>query len=354
MDVVRFLITHVPKVMRYTMEKILSVAVAVYNLEGYVSKCLDSIIASKYIHEIEILVINDGSTDNSGKVISEYEKRFPDSIRVFNKEDEGYGSTYNLGFKEAKGKFYKVVDGDDWVETKAFDKYVEFLKATDSDMIATNMLAISDYNGKTKSYSLKTKSKNYIQNGKEYDFDAVCLKARAVDIHHLTVKTEYVRNIKVQNANGWVDTELCLYIIPYVNTITYLDLYVHNYRTAREGQAISMESQKKLVKVNEFVLSKLIDFYNNLPESISGIKRKYIFERISKVANTQYYVYLGFKCSNKVLRQMLRYDKKLKLWNKYIYNNCNIIVKTLRTMTSVSYPLLSFVYKIYKKNKQFL
>ena len=96
--------------------KVLSVVVPMYNVEAYISQCLDSFAVPEVLGQVEILVIDDGGTDGSAAIAQTYEEKYPGSYRVIHKENGGHGSTINKGIETASGKYFRVVDGDDWVD----------------------------------------------------------------------------------------------------------------------------------------------------------------------------------------------------------------------------------------------
>jgi len=109
-----------------------SVIIPVYNLEKYVSRCLDSVIGQT-LQDIEIICINDGSTDKSLDVLRDYETNDP-RIRVFDKENRGQGVARNMGIGLAKGEYIGFVDGDDWVEADMYEAMYEAAKKNDADL----------------------------------------------------------------------------------------------------------------------------------------------------------------------------------------------------------------------------
>lgn len=109
------------------MEKILTVTIPSYNVEKYLRQTLDSFLAEEILEEIEVLIVDDGSKDGTAAIGKEYEKNYPGTFRVISKENGGHGSTINRGIQEAKGQYFKVVDGDDWVNTGDFIKLVKAL-----------------------------------------------------------------------------------------------------------------------------------------------------------------------------------------------------------------------------------
>ena len=100
---------------------LISIVVPVYNVEKYIKKCVNSIMKQTY-HNLEILLINDGSTDNSGEICQDLQKK-DNRIKVFNKENEGLGYTRNYGIEKAKGKYISFIDSDDFIK----DNYIELL-----------------------------------------------------------------------------------------------------------------------------------------------------------------------------------------------------------------------------------
>lgn len=137
------------------MENILiSVVVPVYNVEAYLEETLESILSQREINSenIEVLLINDGSTDNSGIICDEYMKKYSDVIRVFHKENEGLLLTRRFGFAHAKGKYILNCDSDDTLEPNMLSELVGVINATDADVIIYNV-NMWDGNKKTTFYS---------------------------------------------------------------------------------------------------------------------------------------------------------------------------------------------------------
>ena len=92
--------------------KLLSIAIPCYNSAGYMRKCIDSLLPGG--EDVEIIIVNDGSSDNTPDIAEEYRERFPGIIKVVNKENGGHGSAVNAGLEQARGLYFKVVDSDDW------------------------------------------------------------------------------------------------------------------------------------------------------------------------------------------------------------------------------------------------
>ena len=115
-------------------EKILTVTVPSYNVQAYLEDCLESFVNSEVMDDIEVLIVNDGSSDDTATIAERYVSKYENTFRLINKENGGHGSTINTGAREARGKYFKVVDGDDWVDTRSFIRLVKLLKEIDADI----------------------------------------------------------------------------------------------------------------------------------------------------------------------------------------------------------------------------
>ena len=120
------------------MKKV-SVIVPVYNVEKYLKKCLDSLV-NQTLRDIEIIIVNDGSLDNSQNIIDEYVKKYPELIKSFIKENGGQGSARNLGLDYATGDYISFVDSDDWLDLNALEEMYNLAKETKSDVVICDMI----------------------------------------------------------------------------------------------------------------------------------------------------------------------------------------------------------------------
>lgn len=116
-----------------------SVIVPVYNVEKFIDKCLNSLV-NQTLKEIEIIVVNDGSSDNSQKIIDEYVKKYPNKIKSFIKENGGQGSARNMGMEKAVGEYISFVDSDDWLDLNTLEKMYNLAKKDKSDIVICDMV----------------------------------------------------------------------------------------------------------------------------------------------------------------------------------------------------------------------
>ena len=110
------------------MQKVLSISVAAYNVEKFIEQCLDSFIDPAILDRVEVLVTDDGSKDRTPEIVSAYEKKYPGTFRLISQKNAGPGSTVNSGIKHATGKYFRMVDGDDWVNTAQMGAFLDILE----------------------------------------------------------------------------------------------------------------------------------------------------------------------------------------------------------------------------------
>ena len=116
-----------------------SVIVPVYNVEKFIGKCLDSLV-NQTLKDIEIIVVNDGTKDNSQEIIDKYVKKYPDKVKSFIKENGGLSSARNFGIEKAKGEYISFVDSDDWLNDDALEKMYNKAKKDKSDIVICDMI----------------------------------------------------------------------------------------------------------------------------------------------------------------------------------------------------------------------
>ena len=123
--------------------KSVSVIVPVYNVEKYLARCLDSLLGQTQ-PDIEILVVNDGSTDTSGRIVDEYAQKYPDRIRAFHMENEGVSAARNRGVAEAEGKYLTFVDSDDYVTVDYLELMVEAAEKNHADLVVQGFRMVDE------------------------------------------------------------------------------------------------------------------------------------------------------------------------------------------------------------------
>ena len=131
-----------------------TVIIPVYNSEKYISKCLDSILNQSY-DDYEILIVNDGSKDNSKRIVDEYKGKYPEKIIFYNQENKGVSITRNESIKKANGKYVMFVDNDDYLDSDYIEKYVNAIEEADYDIAIGGYRRITEKNKILQQVKLK-------------------------------------------------------------------------------------------------------------------------------------------------------------------------------------------------------
>lgn len=303
--------------------KALTISVAAYNAREYLDKCLSSFLSCKCLDKLDIIVVDDGSTDDTANVTNAYVSKAPDSIRLISKENGGHGSTINTSIENARGRYYKVVDADDWVDPTALDSLVDFLSTHEVDVVINPYIEEHENNGFVN----------------KIDFDTIlpglnCPKAQTIPfdtlagslqlfMHSLTFNTAIVQAIpKIDEHCFYVDVEYVVYPIEFLDTAAVLNDAVYHYRLGTMNQSVSQHNLEARLSQHEFVLSTLSSYFENhvLVRSISPAKRDLACQRIIQMANANYMVYLRME-SEADASKIIQFDSKLQKYPE-IYSGC--------------------------------
>jgi len=232
------------------MKTKISIIVPVYNAELYLAKCLDSLVGQT-LKEIEIILINDGSTDKSEQIIKKYQEKYNDKIIYYSKKNEGQGVARNYAIKIAKGEFITFVDSDDWVDVSMCEKLYNEAKKTNADIVATTgMIEVRNNEFSKKNIEFKTSDnlKTYILNN-------------SGPVGKIIKKDVVLQNdLYFPSLRAYEDIAVVPLWGIYSNKISYVDEALYYY-LIREG------STMKQVKYNEKIM--------NIYESLGSLYNKF-------------------------------------------------------------------------------
>ena len=313
--------------------KILTVIVPVYNTEKYIKRCLDSLDNKEINDKLEVLVVSDGSKDNAINIAKEYSKRLPDTFKIIEKENGGHGSTINKGLELATGKYFRVLDSDDWVDNVNFVEFVKRLEDQDADLVVTDYSKEFIYEGKSEKIVYKN-----LEPNKKYIFDKFDLNILNGEYFVMatsTYKTEVLRksNLKLMEKTFYVDMQYNVVPIPYVNSFVYFTLDIYRYFIGRLDQSVNTASFVKNHLNHDKVVKYLIDYYSNLTD-ISDTKKEYIRIILKYILFTHYSIYcIYFKKKRQGYKLVKEFDKYLYNKNKELYDVSNIsFIKIYRNL----------------------
>ncbi len=322
------------------MKKILSIVIPSYNVEKYLEKCLESMLIDSLLADIEILVVNDGSKDSTPEIAQRYVEAYPDTVRLLNKENGGHGSTINHGIKHATGKYFKVVDGDDWLNTPNLEAFVALLKTRDEDVIASNYLCIQDETFAILSEKKVTSNENLYGTVCSLDAGEV---QEVIKMHALTIRTSILKDndITIDEHCFYVDCEYIAYPMPYVSTVYFDNSYIYMYRLGRNGQSMDIKSMQRNRAMHQRVLHSLLAFYDALPE-LTEPKKRYIAKIIGQVMENQFQIYISMGLDQSIKAEMIAWDKALQ--KNYPEIAASTTKKSIELLRKTNYAVLPIGY----------
>lgn len=276
------------------------------------------------LDDIEILLINDGSKDNTLDILYQYEAQYPSIIRVINKENGGWGTAINLGIREAKGKYLKEVDADDWVSSDNLKEYVAFLKANEIDYIATDY---TEYFKAEDKYTRHSYHKEIYNNPMSLnDFWENHSTAWDFPIHAITYRTQVLRDNEIKVGDRYYgDIEYNLYPLPHVQTICILPFNITVYFRGSDEQSTSTSGYAKHYKDYAAMSQHITMFLLNIPTTLNHNLYKFIDETVRGTIARTYHLMMSPLYAGKadgVKEELRKYDSWLKETNKELYNYC--------------------------------
>lgn len=243
------------------MKKQISIIIPTYNMQKYLGKCLDSLLIPE-IEEVEILVVNDGSSDNSLNIALRYQELYPESIVVINKENGNYGSCINAALPKTTGRYIKILDADDTFDINEFSKFVNLLHSVDDDVVISSFHTVNTEGEIIRSGNLSYYDIEENKTFNNYDiFDTVLRKYTAM--HRIAYNKRVFSGIKYHQTEGisYTDIEWATIPMSVCETIRFTDIAVYRYLEGREGQTVSIDRVLKsldhLFKVSYSLLREI-------------------------------------------------------------------------------------------------
>lgn len=246
---------------------LITIIVPVYNVEKYIRDCVDSILNQTYTN-IEVILSDDGSTDDSGKICDEYEKK-DSRIRVIHKENEGLAEARNRGIDAANGEYICFVDSDDYIKNTYIEYLIDLISKQKAQMAICPL--IRDYNGKIK--SPRTMHLNKCLCAKEA-FDLMFLNRMFIGIYacNKLYKKSMFHNIRFPKGRFFEDSGTIYKLIAKCDKIAYGDVPQYYYRIGREGAITSEAIEKKQKRYMDklYFLNEMEEYFKSHPGVFSN------------------------------------------------------------------------------------
>ena len=318
----------------------ISVVVPVYNTEIFLTKCLESLINQTY-KNLEMICINDGSTDNSSKILDEYQKK-DNRIKVITQKNQGISAARNKGIKEAKGEYISFVDSDDWVDLDFYDKLITALKEQNADIAAANIIR-----------TRKTYSKPRVKYEKQMIAETfeekikLCNIPKCCYVWNKIYKTSMVKNFPFKTGAYFEDVLWTPLILKNSNKMVCIPDVNYYYR-ANASSIVKKKQTPKKQQDAYFAKKFLINFLeeNNIKLSkkqktiVKSLKYflNFLILRIKEYENTQIYYLFGFlPIYKKTLKTPIIKDNTFIVWEPCSKSHSEVVPGYCKYLLDLGY-----------------
>ncbi len=296
--------------------KYLTITVPCYNSQDYMERCIQSLLEGG--NDVEIIIVDDGSTDRTPDIADYYEKKYPEIVRVVHKENGGHGSGVNKGLELATGKYFKVVDSDDWLDRDAYLMLLKQLKRLcrqkDStkhpDLLVCNYI----YDHYNEGTCKQVHYRNVFPAGKLCNWNHMghFRMSQYLIMHALIFRTEVLiqSGIRLPEHTFYVDNLFANQPLANVKTICYLDLDLYHYFLGREDQSVNAKVLMKRID-QQILVTKLVTKCSDLRQ----IKKEY--PKLEKYLCRNISIMLAISSIHLLLMQTKEArGKRKKLWEE--------------------------------------
>ncbi|MBD5175840.1 MAG: glycosyltransferase family 2 protein [Bacteroidales bacterium] len=298
------------------MEKQISIIIPTYNMENYIGKCLDSLIIPEF-DQVEVLVVNDGSKDKSSEIAHEYSRKYPNSIRVIDKENGNYGSCINAALPQCSGRYVKILDADDTFNTDVFSEFVRLIPQMDEDVLVTPFTTVDAFNKEIR------KGRKYTKYFADPNvaisfYEAVSNGLLAnLQMHSITYKIEVFDRFQYKQTEriSFSDTEWATNPLAHVNNIRLaMTRPLYQYLLGREGQTVDPKRFEASLDNYFSVFENRLNFIEQRKLNESQLEFLY-----AVLVSNHINIYCRFYDSCSLARKIKEYDKALYLNHPYFY-----------------------------------
>ena len=333
--------------------KTLTISIAAYNVEKFLRQTLQSLADPRYVNDLEILIIDDGSTDKTSNIALEYQTRFPDSFIYVRKENGGHGSTINKGIQLASGKYFRIIDGDDYVDEDEFSSFMQKLKKADQDLILTNLYAVNDR-------GVCRLDPAMIKNGKDV-FEWVIENrtyivgdlsdTRIFGLSTMTIRTNLLKGQQLHITENcfYVDAEFVIWCIYLAKNFVFWNDRVYMYRKDESSDnSVNKTNMLKNVLMQEKVSVNLLKIYRIFcKKGIRSNKKKLILKRLEISVGATMRTYMLLEDNKETKEKIKNFENQLRKADQEAYRdlNDNWFIWAVRFCSYSFVPLISKFYR---------
>ena len=332
--------------------KYISFAIPCFNSQNYMSRAIDSLLTGK--DEVEILIVNDGSRDQTSEIAHEYMENYPDIVRVIDKENGGHGDAVNAGLGAAQGKYFKVVDSDDWVDEEALKRILTLIRNLEEDGEQIDMLVSNFVYEKTgASHKKCVHYRNALPQDEIFRWDDIghFRLDQYILMHSVIYRTDLLKLIqmKLPEHTFYVDNIYVYYPLPHVRKIYYLDVDFYRYFIGRDDQSVNEKNMIARADQQIYVTKTMIDMYE-MGEISSRKLRLYMVNYLAIMMTVSSIILIRSKTEENIekKRELWRYLKK-RDFKMYLKIRYGILGQTMNIPGKSGRKISSLVYSVARR-----
>lgn len=328
-------------------DKLLTISIAAYNVAPYLSKTLSSLIIDKNLDRLEVLIINDGSKDETSDIAEEFVKKYPQTFVLINKKNGGHGSTINAGIENATGKYFKVLDGDDWLDPQGLEKLLYKLDKTNADLVLTDRVNVYETRKEYVRYGGKVLKETELLFSSLRNPIEITLSAISVNTG-LLKKSGY----KCLENCFYEDLQFDSYAIAVSDSYIYCPIDLYQYRLGREGQSISPQNMQNNIHMSIKVAKAVDQFFCIHSKTLSYGQKLCIANRAVLIHTQVISTYMSFKTDKKYKKLLFDFISEIK--SDEIKENIKKEKKYMKILFDFpkTYEIISKLYKLIKRVKR--
>ena len=313
-------------------DKVLTVSVAAYNAQDYLEEVLNSFIDIPNMNKLEVFVIDDGGKDDSLNIAKKYEEKYPDVFHAVHKDNGGWGSTVNYSIEHATGKYFRLLDGDDYYSKENLNEFINVLCEQDADLFLSSYASFVDGMDEITIY----KSDNGYNEGETYLLSNLTNNI-LLAMHAVTVKTSILQKNEIQLKEHCLyrDMEYTAKILTYAETVQFYHKPVYYYRLGRIGQSVSKSSYIKHMDEHASIVCDILDI-SSIPANNN--KKHLLYKLADGACAQQYAIYFYSENTENVKGKLVEFDRYIRKYPDF-YNAVTIpgYIKFLRKVNYTGY-----------------
>jgi glycosyltransferase involved in cell wall biosynthesis len=307
--------------------KLLTVAIPCYNSQDYMEHAVETALVGG--EDVEIILVNDGSSDKTAEIADRLQKEHPTIVRAIHQENGGHGAAVNTGLANASGLYYKVLDSDDWFDRGAFLKILDVLRSFVEDGSGVDMLLANYVYEKPSLHKHKViRYDGVFPENQVFTWNDVkrFKISQNILMHSVIYRTKMLRDCQLElpRHTFYVDNIFVYNPLPFVKKMYYVNADLYRYFIGRKEQSMNMDNFVRNQEHHKKMIKWLIEYYTHISSKLSSNKREYIEIILTYTLNTHYSIYCEYdKDHARAYKEIVDFDQYLLKVNKALYERIN-------------------------------